>query len=193
MESSLVKKDPTLPRSARRTGDSTVDRIWKYYYDTKTNITLNDKEEQIRERLEHVWKLMGNILTRPQIVKKQEIKFGISQKQAYLDIEKAKLLFGDPEDTSKKAKIAIVSHWLEKAMRKALKNDDLKAFEKLVFRYSRINGLDEKENTLLEDLIKNEKPAAIIFSSDADILKKQAEDMVKDVPTVDISHQEVDE
>lgn len=182
MKDKLILKDKSkLPREARKTADTVFDRIWKYYYSDK-RVELNKKEEEMRLRWENVWRLLGDILITTDIVKTHRDTFPVSEQTAYLDLRNAKLLFGDSNDQMKKAKRAIMSEWLIRAMNKADKNEDYKAFEKLALRYSRINGLDVGEGDNTAEFLKKIKPHVIIISGDTKSLKEEADGLMKDVP-----------
>ena len=185
--SDIVKRGNKL-RSANRTDDSTIDRIWKFYFETDTSIELTKKEEEIRDRLEYAWKLLGDVLTDRQVLLKLMKKFDISERQGHTDIHNAKLLFGNPRKGIKEAQKVILSDLLIKSMKKAYKSEDWKGLEKLALRYTRINGLDEKTDNNLADLIRQLVPTKIVISADPEVLKQEAAELVKD-----IDYEEIDE
>lgn len=183
-----------MPRQAKRTDDSHFDRIWKYYYNEKTTIQLSEHEEELKKRWEHIWMLLGNILTTARIIRLQKKKFKINESTAYRDLHNAKSLFGNPDGAVDKAKRAIVSEWLLKAMQKAYKAQEWKSFEKLILRYSRINGLDMQENEGLAEMLKKIRPHTIIISGDPSALKEEADALMENIPeTKDINHVELDD
>lgn len=188
MSNAIVGDKSKLPIHARRTKDRTFDRVWKYYYLTNKQVNLSKKEEEIRQRWEFSWMMDCSLLSKFKIAKRLMKKFDISRSQAFEDVKNSRLLFSDPTQQNKAAKIAIMSHVLERTITKAIARDDYKAAEKLILRYDKINGLSVDRENPIADFMKNQKPAAIIFSADPETLKKQADEMVKDV-----EHEEIDE
>jgi len=182
MSENLIIRDKShLPREAKKKLDTSFDRIWKFYFKNNVRIELTKKEEQLRERWEHVWSLLGKILTTRQVIKKHSFKYSIDLSTAYEDMHNAKKLFGDSQDQMKKAQRAIVSVWLEKAIKKAYKADEWKSMEKLILRYTRINGLDLNEGDGIADLIKKMKPHTIIITGDPRSLKQEADELMEGV------------
>jgi hypothetical protein len=195
----IVRKNIDKPREARKTEDTTFDRIWKFYYSKHTSIALNEKEERIRKRWEFAWKCLSSMFTKTEIANRLMKEFeGLSFRQAFVDIDNSKLLFGDPQDQVKKANKSLAVEWLIKAARKAYKNEDYGIMEKLVGRISKISGWENQDEGFA-DLIKKLKPTTIIFSASEEVLKKQAEqliadqDQTQDIEFEDIEDQEEDE
>jgi len=184
MDSAITGDKSNLPTSLRRTDDTTFDKIFKFYNDTKVQTKLSEAEETIRQRWELAWLKRSKLMPKRMIVKRLCKKFGISERTAYDDIKSTELLFGDPEEQNKEAKRTIMSNLIEKAMRKALKYDDFKAFEKLTLRYAQYNDLN-KSDDLFAKYIKGKKPVAIVFSTDPETLKNQANELMADVEDVD--------
>jgi len=183
MDSVIVSKT-TLPRAARRASDSTFDRIFKYYYDIKVTQELHPREEEIRQRWELAWLHLGTLTPKKIIAKKIALKYGVHFTTAYHDIKFAERLFGDPGQQNKAAKKRIISNLVEKAIRKAYKAEDWKAFEKLLLRYDQYNDLNRDENPLA-DFIRNRKPVQITFSADPEVLKKQSDELMLSSQGVD--------
>ena len=152
---------------------------------------LSEKEEAIRQRWEMAWMMDTTLLNRYKIAKRLAKKYGITTQTGFSDIRKARLLFSDPTQQNKDAQRAIMNHLLENMIRKTIAREDLKTAEKLILRYDKLNGLSvEKENPLGE-FIKTQKPAMIVFNADPETLRKQAEELMKDVEDVD--HEEINE
>jgi hypothetical protein len=187
--SDIVKREQKL-RSANRIDDTTIDRIWKFYFESDTSIELTKKEEEIRTRLDYTWKLLGDILTDRQVLLKLMKQFDISERQGHTDIYQAKLLFGNPRKGVKEAQKVILSDILIKAMKKAYKSEDWKGLEKLALRYTRINGLDEKTDNNIADLIRQLVPTKIVISADPEVLKQEAAELVKDIDYEEIHEPE---
>lgn len=182
-----------LPREAKRVEDTTYERIWKYYFHKDTEIVLSDCEEEIRQRWQEAWRLRCDILTKAETVQKLVETYGGSVRRAYYDIAHAESLFGDPQIGNKAAQKAILTEILTKALKSAY---DLKQFdivEKISGRISKINGLEEKDNNFLSEMVKKMKPHTIVFSADPETLKKQAEALMEDVETIDTEYEEEDD
>ena len=164
-------------RSANRVNESTLDRIWKYYYD-KADIQLKEKEEEIRTRLNNIWKLLGDILTDRQAVQ-AHIKWcednghKIKESIAYEDLRAAKMIFGDPSKQQKAAQKAISSEWLVKGIKKAWEDEDMDNYQRLIRRYNALNGLENDQ----ENAVPKKEATPIVFSSDPETLKQQIADM----------------
>lgn len=187
MNSAIVGNKSMLPRSANRSKDKTFDKIWKYYYLTDKKVELTPKQEQIRERWERAWLMDSSLLSKFRIARLLAKKYGITERQGFKDIKNARLLFSDPTQQNKEAQRAIMSNILEKTIRKAYIAREFKAVDKLILRYSAINGLTVEKDNAMEEFLKKQKPVAIIFGTDPQLLEQQAAELVQDV-----EHEEID-
>jgi hypothetical protein len=190
----IVKAD-TGVRRARYKTDKPFDRIYKYIFSPKTEIhKLSAKEMEMKERWEHIWHLLcSDILTDRKAVKMQQEKYqDISERQAYEDLQNAKKLFGDGRNGTKAQKKAMANEWIIQMLKKAYDTEDYKAAEKLLLRFTRINGLDDTDGDALAKLLKKQRPAAIIFSSDPKELEKQKRELEKEI-TLDVDHEDVED
>lgn len=183
--SAIVGDKSKLPRKATRSADTTFDKIWKYYFEPNKTIKLTPKEDDIRHRWEMAWLMDSTLLIRRKIVNRMMQKFDITERQGYKDINNARLLFSDPTAQNKEARRLIMSNLLEGMIRKAVAKDDFKSAERLIMRYEKLNGLHREENHELGEYLKKQKPAVIVFSTDPEILKKQADQLIEDVKDVD--------
>lgn len=187
-ENALV---PAL-REARRVNDSGFDRIWKYYFEPKKNVLLSEHEEEVRKRLKHAWELLtGKVLNDRKAVLAhtswcKENFMEISERTAYDDVRRAKMLFGDPRVSTamfEKARMsAILLDQIENMKRisdsgaNEEKIEAAKAINALARRYNAVNGLEEDIRTQIP------RPAITInFNSDPDVLKKQAAELMEGV------------
>lgn len=192
MSHALVKSKKDAPIEARRTKDSTFDRIFKFYY-SKKKIILRDKEEQIRERWYYAWQLLCNTYTRNQVAQGIARKYEITERQGFIDVDNAMRLFSDPRNTDKMAKRAIAEEWITKGIKKAWDTGDLLSYERLIRRFNRVNGLENEENPMSE-WIKKQKPVAVVITADPKELEKMAADLMRGVPDVkDIPYEEVED
>jgi hypothetical protein len=182
------KKDALVLRTVNLISDTTFDRIWKFYYE-KSAIELKPKEEEIRSRLVNIWGLLGDILTDRAAIQAHmqwcnDQGYRIKETTAYEDLRYSKMLFGDRRQQTKAAKKAIVSEWLLKAIKHAWEKREneffLGQFQALIRRYNKLNGLED------DQAVPAERPAVQInFSSDPEVLRKQAEDLRRKFENVD--------
>lgn len=180
-----------LPRAAKRK-ETTFERIHRYYYDSKVRVVLSKKEEKIRDRWERIWLLLTNLRTKQEIVRYLQKYYDVSDYTAYQDIKSAKQLFGDPEEQIKSADRAIINHTLLKAIRKAFAKEQWEQYERMVLRFEKINRLGENDTDAAFEILKNQRPSVIVFTTDEKTLRQEAEKLMSDVETVDIDHKEVD-
>jgi hypothetical protein len=179
-------------REARRVNDSGFDRIWKYYFEPKKNVLLSEHEEEVRKRLKHAWELLtGKVLNDRKAVLAhtkwcKENFMEISERTAYDDVRRAKMLFGDPRVSTamfEKARMsAILLDQIEnmKSISETGNTIDkieaAKAINALARRYNAVNGLEEDIRTQIP------RPAITInFNADPDVLKKQAAELMEGV------------
>jgi hypothetical protein len=191
--SALVKNNyDSLPREAKKTTDTTFDRIYKYYHIDKSRIELTGEEIRIRERWEKAWLLLCRHRTRKQVVEVLEKVFQIEKSIAYDDVKKAMMLFSDPTDDLKAAKRAIAEDAILKGADKAWKNGNLEMHLKYMKEYAEINRLSEDIGNQMEDLVRKMLPTQVIIISKSEELKAEAEKMQADL-IEDIDHIEVNE
>ncbi|HEY3403905.1 MAG TPA: hypothetical protein VGK59_10990 [Ohtaekwangia sp.] len=190
--SPLVETDyGKLPRSANKTADSKVDRIYKYYHDRKTRIELTEYEEKIRERVEKCWFLLCASNTRKQTADKICKIFSVSQATAYDDIANAMLLFGSPGEGMKDAKRAILESMALKGAKKAWRIGDLFMYEKFLDKYAKANQLDTPEAEDMSKLKKLLKPTQVVIVSDPAVLEKKIAEIQEKVAQ-DIDHEVIE-
>lgn len=192
MSSALVASKKDAPNEMRKTKDSTFDRIWKFYHE-KTNVILTAKEEEIRERWEHGWFLLcghKNMKTACEMIVET---YSVKKSIAYDDLRNAMLLFSDPRMHLKDAKKAIAETMILAGAEKAWDKGDLFMHEKYLNQYVKINGLENKDGDNIADLIKKLKPHVINFVTDESELKKEAAQLMKNIPAEDIDFEQVDE
>jgi hypothetical protein len=183
MEALTSHKSEEL-REARRKKDTHFDRIYKFYFSKKL-LALTPEEEKMRERWDFGWKMLAGMFTRAQAALALIQKFNVSRAQAYDDVTKSMMLFGDPRHANKEAKRVLAEEWIVKGIKKAWDDGDLDAYERMLARYNKINRLEEDTDESMAGLIKKLKPTTIVIVSDAELLKSQAsklqEEITKDV------------
>jgi hypothetical protein len=188
--SALVSKNyDNLPREAKKTKDSTFDKIYKYYHSDKTRIELDDEEHRIRERWEKAWLLLCRHRTRKQVVDLMERLFHIEKSVAYDDVRKAMDLFSDPSNDIKEAKRMIAEDAYLKGAAKAWKAGNLEMHLKYMKEYSDINRLtqDADQGSELAELVKKMKPTQIIITGSTDQFYEEARQMQEQL-TKDVEH-----
>ncbi|MEJ0030661.1 MAG: hypothetical protein WDO15_09965 [Bacteroidota bacterium] len=186
-----IKDQPS--REARKTADSTLDRIWKYYHNKKTQVVLDVEEENIRERWEKAWYLLCRHRTLKETVSTLERLFSIKKSVAYDDVNNAMLIFGDPRADHKDAKRAIAETMALRAMKLAWERKDLESYHRFLKEYKELNNLNGDDDARMAELLRNQKPVSITFVTDRKTLELQAKELIKDVPAEDIAFEDVKE
>lgn len=130
---------------AFKRGDSSLDKIRAYYADPK-KYELSPTLETVRERLQHVMQLRLNYWSKQKIVTYLKDHYDIEQAQAYADIRNSELLYGEINETSRKAKQAILYDFSFQFLQRARERGDLKAEAKALELLSKFGGLDEEDN-----------------------------------------------
>jgi hypothetical protein len=127
-----------------KVGDSTFDKIQAYYVNPD-KYELSETCEAIRQR----WVLVVNLLLRGfpkyKIANTLEKDFGLSQAQAYLDINNAGNLFGDIHQTSKEVEKAMWREWCRDFIQRAKRRGDMKAESKGLDMYAKYGDFSAEE------------------------------------------------
>lgn len=170
----------------KKEDDTLFDRIWRFYYDSKSQTELTATEEKMRERWEFAWRMMCGINTKRQVAKMMAKRYSVSERTAWTDIANAKMLFGsDPKVANKQAERELVSQWIMKGIRKAWDDKDMDNYYKLLSSYTKLHGLEDHKDLGLGDIISKLKPHVIEISADPETLKQQAAGLMEDVEDVD--------
>jgi hypothetical protein len=171
-----------LPREAKKTADSKFDRIYKYFFNSKTTrIDLTEEEQEISQRWERAWLFLCRHRTRKQVADLLMRQYNISRAVAYDDIANAMRLYEDPKEDVKRAKRAIVEDAILKGMDKAWKSGNEELRLKWVAKYIELFELDKADSTNLNSLADKFKPHQIIIVSDTESLQKQARKMQEEL------------
>lgn len=186
----VASKDELTTRAAHKVKDSTFDKIYRYYHD-KSVVQLSDGEEKIRARWEKAWLLLGQANNQKSTADFLVKLFGGSRSRAHYDVVSAMMLFGSPQSKLKDAKRAIAETMILKGAKRAWKNKDLGLYDKFLQKYIDINGIALEQDGDMKELIPNLKPHTIVFVSDANQLQKQADELLKNVPSVDTTFEDV--
>lgn len=127
-----------------KVGDSTFDKIQAFYVNPDS-FPLTETTENIRQR----WVLVVNLMLRGfpkyKIANMLEKDFGLSQAQAYLDINNATSLFGDIHQTSKDVEKTIWKEWVREFIQRAKRRGDLKAEAKGLDMYAKYGDFGAEE------------------------------------------------
>lgn len=170
------------PREAKRTNDTTFDRIWKYYHNSKTKVELEEWEHEIRNRWETAWFLLTKSKPQKAVADEVETLFRISKSVAYDDVRNAMKLFGDPRPGQKEAKRAMAETMALRGMEKAETSGDWEMYAVFLQKYIDLNGLkDTGHDMKLEDLIKKFQAVQINIVSTPEALDQIANDMQEEL------------
>lgn len=180
-QSALVKSNyAELPREARKTADSTFDRIYKYYHNDKTRIELTEEEQGIRDRWEKAWLLLSRHRTQKAVVDLLERLFKISKSVAYDDLRKAMMLFSNPQADLKDAKRAIAETMAMNGADKCWKANDMEGYHKFLKLYMEVNKLDIQDDDL-SGLLKKLKPTQVLIVATKEDLEVEAEKLREEI------------
>ena len=130
---------------AFKRGDTSLDKIRAYYADP-VKYELSETLEAVRKRLQHVMQLRLNYWSKQKIVTYLKDHYNIEQAQAYIDIRNSELLYGEINETSRKAKQSILYEFSFQFLQRARERADLKAEAKALELLSKFGGLDEEDN-----------------------------------------------
>jgi hypothetical protein len=166
-----------LPREAKKTNDTTFDRIYKYFFNTNTRIELTEEEQRISSRWERAWLFLNRHRGRKAVADLLMRQFGISQSVAFDDVKKAMHLFGTSDENVKSAKRAIAEEAFLKGADKAWKDGNLEMYHKFMKEYAAVNQLDAETNNTIAENIKNLKPQTINIVADPTKLMNQAREI----------------
>lgn len=191
--SSAIVKDnyDQLPREAKRTNDSTFDRIWKYYHNNKTRVELTEEEQRTRERWEKAWLLLARHRVQKEVVELIEKLYSVSRSVAYDDVRNAMQIFSNPQLDIKDAKRVIAETMIMKGLNRSFKNGDMEAYGKFLKLYIEVNGLTVQEDDKMKDALRNLKATMLIFVTSPDQLRKDAEKLMEGIPAVDTKFTDV--
>jgi len=138
--------------------DTTFDRIKQHYL---TGYELSDLDEEQRKRWESAHSLILDKATDREAAKMHSELYGISIRQAYIDIGNAKNLFGDIRKTSKEGYRYLVSQWATELLKKAEAKGEYDACAKALEKIIKANNLD-KEDQDLPDPSKIQPPVQLL-------------------------------
>jgi len=178
------------PREARKTNDSTFDRIYKFYFG-KVRVELTPGEERIKDRWDQCFKLLCSMHSERKVVQLLQKQFDITISVAYNDVRNTKLLFGDTKNVDREFKRKISEEWTLWGIKEAKKTKNLEALDKLVGKFNKINGLEVENDNQYADMVKKLTPTALIFTTSMDELKREAASLLEKIPSVDTEFEDV--
>ena len=126
---------------------TTLDRIYAWYID-ETIVELSSKEKHVMHRLKDAFHLMLEGKMDHEIVEFMNQEFGISERQAYRDLNDARKLYGDINKSSKEAERYILKQYLLEHRQKALAANNFQEANKAVAILAKIKGLDKADPDL---------------------------------------------
>jgi hypothetical protein len=183
-----------LPREAKKTADSTYQRIYKYFFNSNTRIELTTEEKHISERWERAWVLLCRHRTRKQVAELLMKFYNIGKSVAYDDVRNAMDLFGDPGQDVKTAKKAIAEDAILRGADRAWKKGDLELHHKYMKEYIELNGLKNEDTNDLSDLMRKLRAHTLVIVATMPELQAEAEklqaDLVKDIDHIEINDDE---
>lgn len=181
---------------AFKRGDSSLDKIRAYYADPE-KYPLSVTLEAVRERLQHVMQLRLNYWSKQKIVTYLKDHYNIEQAQAYADIRNSELLYGEINETSRKAKMAILYEFSFQFLQRARERGDMKAEAKALELLSKFGGLDEEDNLEFNpEKFEAVTPKISVNKKALDLFIKMATDGVVDLNSfnaTEIDFEEVNE
>ena len=135
-----------------RIRDSEIIRQW--YTDERDRIKLNERQEIKLERMLFIYdKLVKDAMGSTNLAKFVSKKFSITSRQAYIDINDAKELFGDLSRVKKDAFRNVVYEYALQTFRKAKERNDIKGMNAATNNMIKVWALD-KEDPELPDFDK---------------------------------------
>jgi hypothetical protein len=169
-------------REARRINDSNFNMLWKYLYEPQKQVQLSEFQEDMRKRLFNMWNLLTSkvlndrkaVLAHVQWCKDNFMQ--ISERTAYDDVRRAKMLFGDPRVNTPVFEKARISNIILELIEVAKQTGDLENAGRLIRRYNAVNGLEDDMKTNVP-----RPPITIVFNSDEETLRKQAAELMSGV------------
>jgi hypothetical protein len=191
--SALVPNNPDLQVEERKTKDSTFNRVWNYFHDSKKQHILTDKERELADRWEKAWYILCSHRNKKETADLLQRIFHIKQSVAYDDVRRAMDLFNNPSDHIKEAKRLIAETMAMKGAKRAWKQGDMKSYLGFVKEYKDINNLNQESDSRLADLIKKQRPVVINFVTSREQLEAQASELIKDVPAIDTNYEDIED
>lgn len=131
---------------ARRTNDSTFDKIYAYYINSK-KYTLTEKQNKLKDRWLAAFTLRKKFNSKTECVNILVEMYKISHVQAYIDIKNSEKLFGIIMKADRDGSLAILLEYSHAFLKMAIDAKDLKAIGKALELMGKYSDID-KENAI---------------------------------------------
>lgn len=147
MEKSLITSslpDSLIPKPKN---DTRLDRIYNSYIEEDGELSLSDKDREVREQLEAAWGLLVQYHSFEQAVPLLTSRFKISRATAYRVINQCTQLFGDVTQVSKQGLRHILYEYSMKVFQLAAtqRPPDLAAMNRAIKNMAMLKGLDQTD------------------------------------------------
>lgn len=120
-----------------------LDKIRKYYLKGESNVTLTEKQDEIRIRVYKAWNLMINYHSKEQAMAVIMNEYGCSRAQSYRYLTYAMSVFGNPIENQKEAEKYLISEDLIKSQQRSIKNKDEAAYLKAMSLRIKLGNYDK--------------------------------------------------
>lgn len=175
-----------------KVGDSTFDKIQAFYVNPD-NYPLSETNEKIRQRWVMVVNLMLRGFPKYKIANMLEKDYGLSQSQAYLDINNATSLFGDIHNTSKEVEKTIWKEWVREFIQRAKRRGDLKAEAKGLDMYAKYGDFGAEELSFDPEKLEKKDIEITVNPKLIEALQGMIAKGVIDFNTLDVTNIEFDD
>lgn len=175
-----------------KVGDSTFDKIQAFYVNPDS-FPLTETTEKIRQRWVMVVNLMLRGFPKYKIANMLEKDFGLSQAQAYIDIQNATSLFGDIHNTSKEVEKTIWKEWVREFIQRAKRRGDLKAEAKGLDMYAKYGDFGAEELSFDPEKLEKKDIEISINPKLIEALKTMIQKGVIDFNSLDVTNIDFDD
>lgn len=175
-----------------KVGDSTFDKIQAFYVNPDS-FPLTETTEKIRQRWVMVVNLMLRGFPKYKIANMLEKDFGLSQAQAYIDIQNATSLFGDIHNTSKEVEKTIWKEWVREFIQRAKRRGDLKAEAKGLDMYAKYGDFGAEELSFDPEKLEKKDIEITVNPKLIEALQGMIAKGVIDFNTLDVTNIEFDD
>lgn len=189
MPINLEKKTGNLPR---RKDDDPFFAIWRHYHDVKYDMILSEPQKHRLEIYEFAWEKYASGMSRGEVAKmikehfKEQKNWNIEIRTAYAHLQDACDIFGNPEKLNLTMEKMIFIETCKSIISELRSNGKTEACGQVLGVLQKAYGFD-KENDDIAEILRNLKPTQIIITSDPDVLKREAEELVEDILYEDIN------
>lgn len=178
--------------------DSTFDKIWAYYKNPG-KVVLTPKQEEKRIRWLTLFTMRLNFHSRLQAInayidQQKAIGIEISQSQAFKDMSKAMLLFGDVHKSNKQASLVILEEYAHKTFLMAFKQKNPIAMVAALGKLDKYTEIDKQDSINFNPAKLEDKPDYFSLPKQiVEAIAKKLETGVIDFNTLEIEDAVYDE